>query len=278
MDNSNPKLGRCNICGEYTELTEDHVPPKSLGNIGKLRFNKALGACKHPKTKSFYSRTSRNGIHFRSLCANCNNTILGGQKDQALKEFYDQVRQKLSSKIYLPRWINIDAEVNRVSRSIIGHFLAAKDYYDDNKLDKDLREYVLCENLKPPTGLHLYYFFYPYRCIVVSRDAVSLAIPNHRTVELPDGIFSCLYIFPIGFLLTNDESNLHLNDLFSYCSEISGERRTILFDISSQYYYHTAIRRHFLWPMNISEDDFGPDAMLTSKAFSAMRVAPIDAE
>ena len=81
------KREKCPICGKYDFPTKDHVPPQCCGNSGKTLihyfFAKKNG---QPDIKE-----SQSGIHYKHICADCNNNVLGSKFDQELKKFYDCV-------------------------------------------------------------------------------------------------------------------------------------------------------------------------------------------
>ena len=260
---------RCRICGKITELTKDHVPPKSLGNYKNLKYNKAFSLFDDYIGPEYFSRNARGGLYFQTICKECNSHVLGDRKDRALKEFYDSVANSLSEIILVPRFINCSIEVNNVARSVIGHLLAAKEDYDSSKKENVLREYVLNEDSMPPAGMKLYYFLYPYKSIFINRDSAYAERINYKNKVM---IFSCFYVFPIAFLLTSGELDLELNDMFSYCTDRPDERKTILFDLESQYIPHTKNLRHFQWPFDLNADD---SICIPSKYKVSTRTAPL---
>lgn len=66
--------GMCNICGDDGPLTEDHTPPKGCVRPTAMELQHVthrLHAGKAIKTKA------QDGVKYRTLCARCNNTLLG---------------------------------------------------------------------------------------------------------------------------------------------------------------------------------------------------------
>ena len=80
-DCNGKKIGKCSICGEYTELTFEHVPPKSAGNNQTANFYKIIDINKSVmqyKTlpwnlKKVKYKQQQRGAGYYSLCKQCNN-------------------------------------------------------------------------------------------------------------------------------------------------------------------------------------------------------------
>lgn len=66
-------MGICHLCGKYTKLTKEHVPPKSAFNKGKVlnvTGNELINAMQN---KNFKGKFTQNGTSVYSLCQSCNN-------------------------------------------------------------------------------------------------------------------------------------------------------------------------------------------------------------
>ncbi|GAB3100517.1 hypothetical protein GCM10027159_24160 [Lysobacter terrae] len=90
------KSGACNICGIVGPLTEDHTPPKGCVRPTAMELQHvthALEAGKAIKTKA------NDGVKYRTLCARCNNALLGGRYDPVLIGFVNQVSGLLASSL-----------------------------------------------------------------------------------------------------------------------------------------------------------------------------------
>ena len=256
---------RCNICGEKSKLTEDHVPPKFWNNKTIKYYSQGLGTNDPQKAKTPFPWQARKGIVFRSICEKCNNELLGDKTDIPLKHFIDEIKRGASKMNYSP-YLNCVISVNRVARAVIGHLLAAKEFYDDKtKTDAQLREFFLNTASLPPDEMYLYFFFYPYDNIVIARDVVPVR-PDKRNDPFisPDGTISCLYSYPIAFILRHGgkQKGIKMKDLFSYCSKDIDETKNVLFDYSSCYYPNTTLLRHFAWPINVTEEDDGANGLM----------------
>ena len=266
-----PKYARCNICGSCAQMTEDHVPPKFWHNSNLKYYSQGFGGYDPPQASSWFPYKSRNGITFQTICADCNNRVLG-TKDKALKDFCDQIKRRSNSKLVLSMLFNCHIHANAVAKAVIGHMLAAKEYYDeDSAIEKVLRPYVLCDKMVPPTNMQLLYFYYPWNYIVVGRDVVvsRLASRNDK-YRTPTGVISCLYSYPLAFILTDSNQDLRLRDLFAYCRTNPNSKVDVLFDLNSQFYPGSKELRNALWPMNVSDDSDGVQMLLGGKSLQRL--------
>lgn len=246
------KQDYCNICGNLSELTWDHVPPKSCFNDIPIKFNDYFKGFPKPNN---YSENFQNGTRYRSICSDCNNSILGSNFDIELTKFTCEVKKMFSSDGDPSSLITIkNLNLNKVARAICGHLLAAKNYYDDQCLaDKLLREYFLQQDQLPSKRLKLLYWVYPYSTIVIHRDIVVKSF--NKAIKFPDGLISILSAFPIAYILQLDGStDCDLDDIFSYCSSNINETVDFQLDLASCFYNNTFTYRHVLWPCNISDD------------------------
>lgn len=90
------QIDRCNICGEKSMLTWDHVPPKCCNNRYRIKTNSLINGL--PQENKYESQY-QNEIRFRSLCEKCNNYLLGTKYDTVLADFTNQVTNITTSSI-----------------------------------------------------------------------------------------------------------------------------------------------------------------------------------
>lgn len=194
-----PKHGRCNICGEVGALTEDHTPPKGCIRIGQVAIRHIvdrLGAEKPTKK----GRHSQNGVKYRTLCGRCNNGRLGANLDIEFNSFVNQVGSFLQSPIRLPT-MSVKAKPQKIMRAVLGHLAAlGVDRYEKGPDTEPLRDYFLDDSLPLPEMINIYYWVFPYKGQVLTRDCAYL---DFRVAE-PVVIWFAKF-FPIAFLVTWSE-------------------------------------------------------------------------
>jgi hypothetical protein len=194
-----PKEGNCNICGKFAKLTEDHTPPKSCRGLkdGALhRLHERLSRDSNPR-----GRRVQNGHSYRTLCAHCNNTLLGKHCDPALAHFCAQIRSAYEA----PGWpIRFTAEITpqKVMRSVLGHLSAMGVGRSENgKMTQPLRNYLLnCEE-PLPRAIRIYYWLYRSPIQVLVRDA-AVGWPGNGITPFT---FWLMKFYPLAFLVTFNE-------------------------------------------------------------------------
>jgi hypothetical protein len=236
FSNRGPKAGYCAICRTHGSLTADHVPPKNCGNINDSIFTDVYGPSPERPRKPVMSQ---GGSHFRTICAYCNNTVLGTEYDPALRDVVHQIETyfKLasSSHLSLPRTQLFDYQPNRFLRAVAGHLLAANAVSDVQSiepvapLDAALREYVLDPTQCLPEGLCVYYWFYPHRRRVVMKHSLMGFIGGNGA-NIYGHVFK---FFPFGFwFVWKEESGrsrrFNLRQLDDSSTIISAESRLVL--------------------------------------------------
>jgi len=272
--NRRSKIDYCNICEKFESLTWDHVPPKSCFNNEKIKYNTFYEGVNNEKARLTGGEltqyiTSQNGVKFRTICATCNNSLLGVKYDPELENLAKFTDALVSSDIMLPPSVTTKSKINKLSRSIVGHILAAKDMYDNQVLtDKKLRKYFLDASSLPPRDMMLLFRIYPFASIVIQRDCIVASL-NKENV-FPGGMSDCLSFYPVAFVLCSSGSNCGLLDLFSKCTENIDDEVDIPIDLSSHKHRNDDVIRHFLWPINVSDDDYGASVMVTGSTSTSL--------
>lgn len=264
---------RCNICGEISNLTWDHVPPKFCFNDGKIKYNSIL----EMNRKKIRSQISQNGLKYRSICARCNNNLLGSDYDKEYKKLVNILYKFYITPGEIAQYVEIqEINVNKISRAIIGHLLAARNEYIDVKTENKLREYFLNTNQKPPKEFKLLYYTYIYNTIMIIRDVVPKKFGKVE-YAIPEGLISCINSFPIAFILThNCDNNVQLYDMFELCTDNINEVVNLKIDLLSYMYPNKKAVRNPYWPCNISDEETGTSMILindnsNSSVFSKIR-------
>ena len=197
-----PLVGQCNICGETAKLTEDHTPPKVCTRREPMELRPLYADSSKAGTKP---RKFQQGVTYRTLCARCNNDLLGGKYDLALGEFASEVRALASSRLELPDQAWVKMRPQPVIRSVLGHLTAQglDGYHPEAAVTEPLRDYILDSSRPLPDMLRIYYWFYPFRDQVLLKGAGRMELRGDgptRTV-----VFSLMKFYPLAFFVTMGE-------------------------------------------------------------------------
>ena len=161
--------GPCALCGNYSDLTQNHVPPEGVGNVDTWIAQSYLtGARANPDL--YRGRQFRGGIRFRTLCRDCNNS-LGRSEDRALISFYSQVRRLLASPLTLPRVMRVPARPNLIMRGLLAHIASANENGIPTPFDQEARDIFLGKQALRLCSWNLFYWLYLGEEIFVMRSA-----------------------------------------------------------------------------------------------------------
>lgn len=94
------QVGKCNICGNIEKLTWDHVPPKGGQPFSDIEQESILQYLAGGEERKY--QFSQNGVKYRTICASCNNTLLGAKCDSTLNELAADVMLMIKTRIMLP--------------------------------------------------------------------------------------------------------------------------------------------------------------------------------
>lgn len=201
------KYGKCSICGKTTYLSVDHIPPKCCGNNSDTYYiqytPEYLGKGANCKPKH-----SQNGLTFENICQECNN-IMGSKYDTQLQSFRNLI---LSIVKEVP--FDTKFSLEKVCKSVVGHFLSASSY-DSCVFSRIMRDYYLNDNKKIHDGYSLLCTYYPYNNIIFSLN--NYVVANWCGDNTPDGMISSLYFYPFAFIFCEKQHNIIGSDLFEMC-------------------------------------------------------------
>jgi hypothetical protein len=203
------KEGICNICGKHSLLTDDHVPPKGCFPPRKLRLHHITQHLA-PEDVPSKGRAFQSGVKFRTLCANCNNKVLGKDNDPSLIQFTKDMKQLLTGT--KKKHSSIKTHPQKVMRSVLGHLCAVGvNRYEKGKITEPLRDYLLDNTMPLPSGIKLYYWAYPKGDLLITKDFA------YADISLGAAFMIWLLKFPpVGFLVSFDEpdnNNFQINSL-----------------------------------------------------------------
>ncbi len=204
--------GKCAICGETKELTEEHISPKCSFNNQKVQvYNSIKITGENPKV-------SQNGFKIHTLCEDCNGNT-GGWYGTAYRDFVNQLT---------PTFTKYEAEAGhmfvgdvkniypaRVLKQILSMFCSVN--CGDARINT-LRDFVKNPRatLKNP-NFHLYMWLngliegkihgkiMPFRLIVKDAD-----------LSFYDDNISEIITYPVGYMLclnSTDELSNRFSDL-----------------------------------------------------------------
>ncbi|MBP6893108.1 MAG: hypothetical protein KBC94_01700 [Pseudacidovorax sp.] len=195
------RLGTCNICGAYEEMTEDHVPPKSCYRPSQMELRTIHARVSVEKfAGSPGPRKSQNGIKFKTLCRRCNNELLGLNYDPELVKFVNAISAFLRTEITLPEEVGIEIRPQYFMRAVLGHLAAVGvDRYLKGDDTEPFKEYMLDISKPLPEGFKFFYWLYTEKNHVLIRDAGMIA-------GTEPVIFWLLKFFPIAFFITRSGS------------------------------------------------------------------------
>jgi hypothetical protein len=138
---------------------------------------------------------ANHGVKYRTLCARCNNALLGGRYDPALINFVNQVSRLLASSLSLPTTIPVPAQPDLIIRSVWGHLAAVGvDRYLKGPDTEAWRDWFLDDAATVPAGAKFYYWLYPYRRQVLMRDAGVTNLRDHT-----QALFWAMKFYPLAF-------------------------------------------------------------------------------
>jgi hypothetical protein len=199
-----PMHGRCNICGIQGLLTEDHTPPKGYAPSVPVQMTHIADRLRSEPQRKF--RKAPDGVKYRTLCASCNNGLLGSEYDGALIRMARQATSVITSEMLLPPTVALRVMPQRVVRSVLGHIAAqGVDRYEKGPITEPLRDYLLNSALPMLAGVRLCYWIYPHRPRVLIRDAAIMHLfegaehssCNHSVIWL-------MKCFPLAFAVLWD--------------------------------------------------------------------------
>lgn len=208
------KEGYCLICGSYGELTMDHVPPKgtiTLSKIEQKHIFEILGA-DNIKLKGI---KSNNGSRFKTICAKCNNEIIGKNDQEVssvIKELNTKIKKHFSDFHSINNSVSVRFDPIRFCRAMIGHILSATtvNYCRQEPVNSayftPLQNFVLGNDNALNDTHDIYYWFYPNKMHISSK---ILAFSNN-VFNIDDRcLISVLSFFPIAFLLSEKSKGIY---------------------------------------------------------------------
>lgn len=202
--------GVCLLCGKKAgKMSKDHIPPQCCGNNGAFRVRA------YSENSNYNEEIFNKGVYYSTLCQTCNE-FLGNNYDYVWGEFTTHIARAMETPLHYPIYggkLYIDTDPIKLAKSVIGHIIASMNIEGLNGHDIEaLKNFVCDTNALFPKGMRLFYWLYPYKDKIVSRNLITLV--NRRF----EGTTCCvLKIYPIAFMLVWGESQYtDFDDLTPY--------------------------------------------------------------
>lgn len=156
-------------------------------------------------------------MKFRSICAKCNNELLGHLYDPELIRFTDEVslflRARTEHNLRFPPKQTFEVKPQKLLRSLVGHTLAGF-IIDDKKnqpveapFPNALRTYFLDPTQPVPEKLKVFYWLYPSSSQVIIRGFGLMSL-NFKGMILGD----LIKFFPVAYWIVWDKpAHLKIN-------------------------------------------------------------------
>jgi len=236
---------QCNICGNLDYLTKDHVPPQCCDNRGNVNFYRLFDQNINPKKKP---GQFQRGIYFETICARCNNTLLGEEYDPSLGDFQDMLIEAVGKCSTLSDTISITCNINKMCRAVIGHLLAALPFYFDGEIETELRKFFLDRSEDNINQQYLHFWINNEKRVAMARNIGIAADP------IFDGAIISLLKFPgAAFMLCNKKVDDNFVDLFDYTSKDIEEEKEVIINLNS-IYSKNGEARVTEWPLIVDDN------------------------
>jgi len=209
MITKGPQEGYCNICSKYTQLTRDHIPPQGCITPAALELRTLNQHISYKNRKPLFSQ---NGLNIRSICGQCNNTLLGTNYDPELislsRQLANLVRVQNELGFSLPQQVSLRVKPQKLARSVIGHVLAGTLPSTSTPpisapFPDALKRYFLDSSSPMPNELDVYYWIYPSRQQIVI-NYLALALDSGKGFIAGS---SLLKFFPLAFWIVWNKPN-----------------------------------------------------------------------
>jgi hypothetical protein len=198
---TNISEGYCLICGQFSKLSFDHVPPKGSITITKTE-QRHIGELMGESAHKIVGVKGNRGSGFKTICSLCNSKL--GEDDSEVarvcRELTVRINKHFSEPFAPYNTVSIEFNAIRYMRSMIGHILSATSVEECIEPPvcvpyfSPLIEFVMGNDAAIDLTHEVYYWFYPYRRHL-----------SGKLVNFYDNGYMCcmsvLSFFPIAFLV-----------------------------------------------------------------------------
>jgi hypothetical protein len=213
--------GPCALCTKYSKLTEDHIPPESVGNFDRWNARSYMNASTANQELT-YGRRFPGGIRFKTLCADCNNG-LGAKEDKTIAAFFRDVKKLLESRIILTPTMKITTRPNELYKGLMAHVVAANDNGIPTAFDTEARDLYFGRKPLLLSTWSLFYWVFLGPELVIIRN-VHHAV-WHPTVQLRTMML--LKIYPLAFMFIQEPWAFGLPNMRMYLGARDDEEKEV---------------------------------------------------
>lgn len=154
-------------------MTEDHLFPRGLALPGQRKVTRILHKVDPNFRGTRATFLAQNGVKKKTLCADCNNRVLGTELDPSLIELYKSVSSILDKGRFpiLPAIEVKGINLNKVARAIAGHLIALDDKPQARHVMlRHLRRFVLNKQSGLESSLYFHMWLFPFNRQGMLRD------------------------------------------------------------------------------------------------------------
>ncbi|MCW1834815.1 chaperonin [Pantoea ananatis] len=193
--------GYCLLCGQFSKLSKDHVPPKSAITLTPMLQKTITEWWGNDSIKPI---DAVSGTVFKTICKQCNNEVLGSRDhfiSDVTQSFTEQLKLYKTYVSSVSNYIKVPFNSVEFTKAMLGHLIAASSVDEckqpliDTPFFSPLRKFVLGLEESFEDTHDIYYWFYPNRAQITARH-VLFRNNGHNC------ICSALHFFPISFLVT----------------------------------------------------------------------------
>lgn len=209
--------GICHLCGKYTELTFEHVPPKSANNKERAKLITGREIFNTKKLQSGITLryiNQQQGAGNYTLCKECNNNTGDWYAKEYIK-FANEIGYILTNEVNIKTAKGIGLDSNklyfqRIIKQILCMFLST--IQTEYAMEfKDIREYVLNKNSTEFNSDKYRVSMYLLKNYEISHSGIlGLLLKDKRETAIRK--VAIMNLYPIGFILEIDPPKKNIDD------------------------------------------------------------------
>ena len=209
--------GICHLCGKYTELTFEHVPPKSANNKERAKLITGREIFNTKKLQSGITLryiNQQQGAGNYTLCKECNNNTGDWYAKEYIK-FANEIGYILTNEVNIKTAKGIGLDSNklyfqRIMKQILCMFLST--IQTEYAMEfKDIREYVLNKNSTEFNSDKYRVSMYLLKNYEISHSGI-LGLLLKDKGETAIRKVAIMNLYPIGFILEIDPPKKNIDD------------------------------------------------------------------